>query len=315
MKLEDIIGHESIKRQINNSIDLGMFSHAHLIIGENGLGKRLIARGIALKLLNKKVDHQYADIIEFRVAANKQSIGIKDVVDNIIDEVNKRPYEGDKKIIIIYEAHKMTTEAQNAFLKTIEEPPQGVFIILLSETLEGILDTIKSRCQIHKLQRLSFQDMKIFLAARFPNLNAKEIKTIIAFSDGIPGRAENFLEDKAFKEIRDNTLSIILDIHRKNTSEFLKYENFLVKYKADWAEVLTWIISYVRDIMVYKETGVEELVVNLDKLDAIKDTATMFSFNNLNDIIDIVNETRKRLERNVNTSLTFESMLLKFLDI
>lgn len=315
MKLENIIGHENIKKQINNSIAMGMFSHAHLIIGENGIGKSLIAKGIALKLLNKEVEHQYADIIEFRVLDNKQSIGIKEVVENIIDEVNKRPYEGDKKVIIIYEAHKMTTEAQNSFLKTIEEPPQGVFIFLLTETLEGILDTIKSRCQIHKLQRLSYEEMKKFLAHRFPSLTPKEIKSIIAFSDGIPGRAEKFLEDKDFKEIRDNTLSILQDIHNKKTSEFLKYESFLIKYKADWAEVLTWIISYTRDIIVYKETGIEELVVNADKLVQIKDIASLFSFMNLNDIIDVVNETRKKLQRNVNTSLTFSNMLLRFLDI
>ncbi|MCM8709654.1 DNA polymerase III subunit delta' [Clostridium sp. SYSU_GA19001] len=314
MKLDEIIGHENIIKQVNKSIAMGMFSHAHLIVGEDGIGKSLIAKGIALKLLGKDIDKEYADIKEFRVPHNKQSIGIKDVVESIIDEINKKPYEGDKKVIIIYEANKMTTEAQNAFLKTIEEPPKGVFIILLSEKLEGILETIKSRCQIHKLQRLNFNEMHSFLNKRYPNLSSKEVKSIIAFSDCIPGRAEKFIEDKAFKEIRDKTLSILMDINNKKPREFLKYEEFFIKYKGDWQEVLTWILSYIRDIMVYKETGSEVLIMNLDKIDNIKDAASMFSFNRLNDIIEVVNETRQRLERNVNTSLTFSSMLFKFLD-
>jgi DNA polymerase-3 subunit delta' len=314
LDLNFFIGHNNIKEQINKSIDKGMFSHAHLIAGENGIGKSLLARFIALKLLQKSADREYADIVEFRVQKNKMSIGIKEVVENIITEINKKPYEGDKKVIIIYEAHKMTTEAQNAFLKTIEEPPKGVFIILLCETLEGILETIKSRCQIHKLQRLSFEEMSIFIERKYPDLGDKEKKAITAFSDGIPGRAERFMDDESFQEMRDSTLNILQDISRKKPSDFLKYEAFLVKYKGDWNEVLTWLVSYVRDLMVYKETGREELVINLDKIERIKDMSSMFSFNKLNDIINIVNETRQKLESNVNTSYTFNNMLLKFLD-
>lgn len=314
MNLSDIIGHKDIINQVNISITKGMFSHAHLIVGEDGIGKRLIARGIGLALLGKNLDREYADLVEFRVPHNKQSIGIKDVVDKIIDEINKKPYEGDRKVIIIYEANKMTTEAQNAFLKTIEEPPAGVFIILLCEKLEGILETIRSRCQIHKLQRLNFEEMERFLTKKYPSLTKNEIKAVIAFSDGIPGRAEKFLEDETFKEMRDKTLNILIDINGKKTKEFLKYEDFLVKYKNQWQEVLTWILSYIRDIFIYKETGSEDLIINLDKVDKIKDMASMFSFNRLNDIIEVVNETRQRLERNVNTSLTFSAMLLKFLD-
>jgi DNA polymerase-3 subunit delta' len=314
LKLDKIIGHKSIINQINNSIDKGMFSHAHLIVGEDGIGKSLIARGIGLKILGKDLDREYTDLVEYRIPNNKKSIGIKDVVDKVIDEINKKPYEGDKKVIIIYEANKMTVEAQNAFLKTIEEPPKGVFIILLCEKLDEILETIKSRCQIHKLQRLSFEEMYEFLSYRYKTLTTNDIKTIIAFSDGIPGRALKFIEDKNFKDIRDNTLNILLDINSKNIEEFLKYEKFLIKYKDQWQEVLTWILSYIRDIMVYKETGKEDIIINLDKINIIKDMSSIFSFNRLSAIIDIVNESRQRLESNVNTSLTFSTMLIKFLD-
>lgn len=312
MILNNIIGHEKIIGQINKSIEVGMFSHAHLITGEDGIGKSLIARGIALKLLGKAIDREYADIVEYRVAKNKQSIGIREITDKVIEEINKKPYEGDKKVIIIYEADKMTVDAQNAFLKTIEEPPKGVFIILLCENTESILDTIKSRCQIHKLNRLNNDEMQKFLSGKYYNMNEAELKSLIAFCDGIPGRAEKFMEDEDFKVIRDTTIDILLNINKKKVSETLKYSEFLSKYKSNWQEVLTWFLSYVRDIMIYKETGEEELIVNVDKINNIKDGAAMFSFSKLNDIIEIVNDTKQKLERNVNYSLVFENMLLSF---
>lgn len=314
MNFDRIIGHDNIKKQIEASIESGKFAHAHLIIGEDGIGKSLLARGIGLKLLGKTVDREYADLIEFRVPDNKQTIGIKYMVEEIIDEINKKPYEGDRKVIIIYDAHKMTTDAQNAFLKTIEEPPKGVFILLLCEKLESILETIRSRCQIHKLQRLNMNELQQFLNIKYAHLNSKEVKTITSFSDGIPGRAERFIEDDTFKEIRDTAIGVLLDIGTKSPREFLKYELFFTKHKNNWQEVLTWLLSYIRDVLVYKETGIEELIVNIDKANKIKDISSLFSFNRLNDIIEIVNETRQRLERNVNPSLTFSNMLLKFLD-
>jgi DNA polymerase III subunit delta' len=314
LSFDNIIGHENIKKQIETSIDSGKFSHAHLLIGEDGIGKSLLARSIGLKLLGKAVDREYADLVEFKVQKNKQSIGIKYVVEEIIDEINKKPYEGDKKVIIIYEAHRMTIDAQNAFLKTIEEPPKGVFIILLCEKLESILETIRSRCQIHKLQRLNHKELQEFLNIKYKQLGLDEVKAITSLSDGIPGRAERFIEDESFKEMRNTTINVLIDISNKKPREFLKHEVFFLKYKNDWQEVLTWILSYIRDVLVYKETGTDTLIVNMDKIQNIKDIASLFSFNRLNDIIEIVNETRQRLERNVNPSLTFSSMLLRFLD-
>lgn len=305
---ENIIGHENIIMQIKKSITSGAFSHAHLFIGEDGIGKSLIAKRIALGLLGKDKDKQYADVLEYRVPKNKQSIGVKEI-ENIIVEINSKPYEGDRKVIIIYEADKLTVEAQNAFLKTIEEPPKGIYILLLCENSQTILDTMKSRCQIHKLQRINTEEIVSFIKKKYPNLNEAEIKSLSLLSDGIPGRAEQFIEDSSFKEIRDNILNIMLEINSDGIQPS-KYEAFFLKYKGKWEELLTWFVSYTRDIMVYKETGNEDFIINFDKSENIKQLSNMFSFNRLNGIIDIVNDTRKKLDRNVNSSLVFEMMLL-----
>lgn len=310
---DEIIGHESLKNNIAKSIEMGMFSHAHLIVGEEGIGKSILAKKIGIRILEKEIDRQYADIIEYRVAKNKQSIGVREVTENIIEEIKTKPYESDKKIIIIYQADKMTTEAQNAFLKTVEEPPKGVFIILLCENLEGVLDTIKSRCQIHKLQRLTNEEIKLYLNKKYGNLNDEEIKVIASFSDGIPGRADKFIEDESFKEIRNITIDILMEI-KDGALDTNKYEGFFSKYKTQWDEILTWLISYIRDTIVCKETGNMELIINKDKINIIKELSMMFSFHKLNAIIDIVNDTRIRLESNVNAALVFDMLLLKMSD-
>ncbi|WML36488.1 DNA polymerase III subunit delta' [Clostridium sp. OS1-26] len=314
MSINAIIGHDSVKIQAASSIEKGRFSHAHIIVGEEGIGKSIIAKEIAIKLLGKEKNKQYVDISEFKLQKDKKSIGI-DEIKNIIEETNKRPYEGDKKVILLYSADKMTEAAQNAFLKTIEEPPKGIFIILLCEKLEKILDTIKSRCQIYKLNRLNEEEMLLFLKNRFPDISEDEIKTINAFSDGIPGRAERFMEDASLKEIRNNTANILKGICKNKIEDSLVHEDFLLKYKGEWQEVLTWFLSYIRDILVYKETGNNELIINIDKIDEIKDMAEMFSFNKLNGIINIIKDTRKKLERNVNPVLVFDSMLVKMQEV
>ncbi len=314
MNFNMIIGHENVKSQIINSIKQERFSHAHIIVGEDGIGKSAIARETAIRILDKLENKQYADIMEFKLLKGKKSIGI-DEIKKIIEETTKKPYEGDKKVIIVYDADKMTETAQNAFLKTIEEPPRGIFIILLCEKLESILDTIKSRCQTYKLNRLSEKEMAEFVDIKFSSLSEEELKSVIAFSDGIPGRAEKFINDSSLKEIRDSTMDVLKKINESNLEEILTNESFFVKYKNEWQEVLTYMLAYIRDVFIYKETSNKNLIINIDKIEDIKDMSEMFSFNKLNGIINIIKETRIKMEKNVNSILVFDSMLLKMQEV
>lgn len=314
MSFESIIGHNSIRNQISKSIKLDKLSHAHLLVGEDGIGKSILAKNIGLMILGKDQDKQYVDLIEWRIEKNKSTIGVNSIR-SLVEEINKKPYEGDKKVIIIYHSDKMTVQAQNAFLKTIEEPPKNVTIFLLCENLEIILDTIKSRCQIHKLKNLNVDEMEEFLKINYAELPLEQIRVIIAFSDGIPGKAEKFIEDSSFKEIRDITLEILLKLSSARTEELIKYEKKLSNQKESFEEILTAFLSYIRDTIIYKEIEEENLIINIDKLLSIKELANIFSFNKLNGIINIINDTRDNLVRNVNPGLAFEVMLLKMQEV
>ncbi|MBZ9606244.1 DNA polymerase III subunit delta' [Clostridium estertheticum] len=314
MNFESIIGHNSIKNQISKSIESDRLSHAHLLVGEDGIGKSIVAKNIGLKVLGKNQDRQYVDLVEWRIEKNKSTIGVNSIR-ALIEEINKKPYEGDRKVIIIYNAHKMTVQAQNAFLKTIEEPPKNVIILLLCENLEVILDTIKSRCQIHKLKNLNVDEMEEFLKINYYDLSLEEIRVVIAFSDGIPGKAEKFIQDNNFKDIRNITLEILLNLNKVGTEELIKYEKKLSNQKENFEEILTAFLSYIRDTIIYKEIEEEDLILNIDKLLSIKELANIFSFIKLNGIISIINDTRENLVRNVNPGLTFEVMLFKMQEV
>lgn len=313
MSFQDVIGHGAIKKQIISSISLGKFSHAHILSGEDGIGKSVLANEIALKLLDKTEKRQYTDIINIKIGKNKKSIGI-DEIKNVIKEVNIKPYEGDKKVIIIYNADFITVEAQNAFLKTIEEPPKGIFIIMLCENLENILETIKSRCQIYKLNHLNENEMIDFLINSYPNLDKDSLNIISIASDYIPGRAQKFIEDNAFNNVRNISMEVLKSIV-KGKSNLLEYTDELMKYKELWKEILTWFLSYIRDILIYKDTTSINLIINMDKLDDIKYISEQISIKKLNNIIEVIKDTSVKLESNVNTALVFDSMLLKMQEV
>lgn len=314
LNFEDIIGHDFVKKQIEKSINCGKFFHAHIICGEDGIGKSIIARIAAQTLLNKRKDKDYADIIEYRGIKGKKSIGVNEVR-MLTEEINKKPVEGDKKVIIVYNAQNITADGQNAFLKNIEEPPSGVFIMLLCDNLESILDTIKSRCQIYKLNRLSEGEMYLFLNKYYKKLNKEQLKPILAFSDGIPGRAQRFIDDDSLRKIRDFTQTILSNLSGKRKDEVLKYESFLMQYKDEWQEVFTCFLTYIRDAMIYKETGKEELIINIDKYNFIQKISETFSYNKLGSIIEIIKDCRQKLNCNVNNALVFDYMLLKMQEV
>lgn len=303
-----------IKSQIQNSMILNRLSHAIIFVGEDGLGKSLLAKELAVEILGKSEIKQYVDIIEFQLFRNKKSIGIEEVK-YIIEEINKKPYEGDKKVILLYNSNKITEAAQNALLKTIEEPPKGAFIILLCEKLDGILDTVKSRCQIYKFNRLNPKDMKIFLYNKFPNLSTHKMAAIMAFSDGIPGRAEEFISSSVLSEIRDIVVKIFRNLYDENTNFISEFSNYLSREKDNWKEIFTCMLSYIRDVLIYKETGNSSLIINTDKFKDLKIIGEMFSFNKLNSIINIIENVREKLDKNANSTLTFNFMLMKMREV
>lgn len=308
--MKEIIGFKNILDGFNKRVENNSLSHAHLIVGPDGIGKSLVASEFATKILGKENNRDYVDIVNYR--PNKASFGV-DEVREIIEEVSKRPYEGDKKVIIIHEGDKLTIQAQNALLKTIEEPPYGVYIIMLSQSLEVLLDTIRSRCQIYKLTPLSNEEMEKFLAT-IENQDPEKLKVALAYSEGIPGRAEKILYDEQLALLRDIIMKLLFDLLEHNNYLVLEFEEKLSKYKDNKEDILNIITLFVRDIMIYKEISSADKVINKDKINDIMKLSDLYSYKKLNNLLNKIEQARINIKNNVGYSMIISNLLIGFLE-
>ena len=280
--MRNFIGHSSLIENFKNRCSNGNLSHAQLISGEDGIGKSILAEILGKLILNGDLNREYVDIINYR--PSKASFGVDDVRE-IIDEVNKKPFEGDKKVIIIHQGNKLTIQAQNALLKTIEEPPTEVYIIILCESLELILDTIKSRCEIYKLTPLTKDELYKYIAIKGYDYSEEEKASAIAFSEGIPGRIDRYFSDTELQELRDKIVDLLLQLTNNEIEAILEKEEQLVSYKQNKEEVINVLSSFIRDILVNKEVYNENLIINRDKIKEIERLTNEMSFKKLNKMI------------------------------
>ena len=290
--MRDFIGHEALINNFKQRCLKNTLSHAHLIAGEDGVGKGKLANILAKFILNGYLDREYVDIINY--SSEKSSFGVDDVRD-IIEEVYKKPFEKDKKVIIIHEGNKLTIQAQNALLKTIEEPPKGVYIIILCESLELILDTIKSRCEIYKLKPLTKSELYEYIKIKKFNYDENEIKSAIAFSEGVPGRIDRYFNDDKLRELRNNIVILIKNLNKNDLEAILQQEESFSNLKNDKEEVLNIFGLFIRDILINKEIENEEFIINSDKLEDIKELTKEMSFKKLNNMIKTIEEARRNI--------------------
>ena len=309
--MRDFIGHEALINNFKQRCLKNTLSHAHLIAGEDGVGKGKLANILAKFILNGYLDREYVDIINY--SSEKSSFGVDDVRD-IIEEVYKKPFEKDKKVIIIHEGNKLTIQAQNALLKTIEEPPKGVYIIILCESLELILYTIKSRCEIYKLKPLTKSELYEYIKIKKFNYYENEIKSAIAFSEGVPGRIDRYFNDDKLRELRNNIVILIKNLNKNDLEAILQQEESFSNLKNDKEEVLNIFGLFIRDILINKEIENEEFIINSDKLEDIKELTKEMSFKKLNNMIKTIEEARRNIKSNVSWGMMLRVMLMGFME-
>ena len=309
--MRDFIGHEALINNFKQRCLKNTLSHAHLIAGEDGVGKGKLANILAKFILNGDLDREYVDIINY--SSEKSSFGV-DYVRDIIEEVYKKPFEKDKKVIIIHEGNKLTIQAQNALLKTIEEPPKGVYIIILCESLELILDTIKSRCEIYKLKPLTKSELYEYIKIKKFNYDENEIKSAIAFSEGVPGRIDRYFNDDKLRELRNNIVILIKNLNKNDLEAILQQEESFSNLKNDKEEVLNIFGLFIRDILINKEIENEEFIINSDKLEDIKELTKEISFKKLNNMIKTIEEARRNIKSNVSWGMMLRVMLMGFME-
>ncbi|HHW56315.1 MAG TPA: DNA polymerase III subunit delta' [Clostridia bacterium] len=315
-----IYGHQSILKIFNNIISQNKISNAYLFVGEEGLGKRFMAEYFAMmvnckgegvkpcfkcsscvKMLNKN----HPDV--FFIDPEGDSIKVE-TPRYITNEINIKPYESYKKIFIIDKVNKMTIAAQNAFLKTLEEPPLYGLFILITPQPEGLLPTIVSRCNMIRFNKENENVIKEYLMGEY-NIPEKEAKTLAHIADGNFEEADK-LVSKEYLDFRKNTLEEIEKIFKMKEFEVLDEFWFFDKNKENIEEILKIFLSYVRDLLIFKVTKDTTFIRNIDFLDRIQKLESKLTVKKLSTIINRIEQFNSQLHSNVNYQLAVENLLL-----
>ncbi len=320
---EEILGHDQIKEHFKKAIEIRKISHAYLLNGEAGMGKKSLAAAFALTLFcqgeGKKpcldchacrqvLSNNHPDLI-YVTHEKPASIGVDDIREQINESILIRPYSSSYKIYIVNEAEKMTVQAQNALLKTIEEPPDYAVILLLATSQEAFLPTILSRCVQLKLKPLQDTIVKKYLMEKL-QIQETEADTFTVFARGNLGRAISIAASEEFRTLQQEFLNLLKNIYKTDISEMLDEIRKIKEEKLDFGEFLNFAELWYRDILLDKATQDTGLLIFKEEHSAIRKISDKSSYRNLEKVLDGIKKARIRLNSNVSMELTAELLLL-----
>lgn len=317
---EEIRGNTPLVEQLRRSAASGRSSHAYLFLGGAGAGKRLIANTFAKALQCEgekrpcdscKSCHAFnhgnhPDVIYFQPLKNGKTYTIEDVREQLLETVDLKPFQYEKKIYIIEKADTLNIQSQNALLKTLEEPPAHAVFLLLAERAEAFLPTILSRVVVMKIRPLSAETIADYLMQA--GHLAEESHILSAYAQGRIGQALELVEDEGFREMRQDILGKLEVLPSMSEGEAYLLAKDLEGYKND-LRFLDIMELWYRDLLTAKSLREEGYLIQRDKKDAIfraaKEPAALLAKK-----AAAVRTARMRLAQNANFRLTMEVMLM-----
>lgn len=309
MYFNNIIGQEFAKKYITNSIKNDKVNHAYMFEGIDGIGKNLFAKEFGKLLINVDNVDNSPDYINIEPTGSSIKIAqIRELQSDIIIKPHSK-----YKIYVINHAEKMTVESQNALLKTLEEPPEYAIIILVTNNKESLLPTIKSRCEIIKFLPISIMELKKYLMDR--GVEEKRAVLLANFSRGSIEKALELSESSDFSIMRDDIQKYIQDILDKNMVEILNISSDMDKYKDKVIIVLDMMINYFRDIMICKDRADKDMLINGDRITFIQNMSSKITYSQVSKIIDIIEETKRKMRSNCNFSVSIQVMALNIYEV
>ena len=317
---EEIRGNTPLVEQLRRSAASGRSSHAYLFLGGAGAGKRLIANTFAKALQCEgekrpcdscKSCHAFnhgnhPDVIYFQPLKNGKTYTIEDVREQLLETVDLKPFQYEKKIYIIEKADTLNIQSQNALLKTLEEPPAHAVFLLLAERAEAFLPTILSRVVVMKIRPLSAETIADYLMQA--GHLAEESHILSAYAQGRIGQALELVEDEGFREMRQDILGKLEALPSMSEGDAYLLAKDLEGYKND-LRFLDIMELWYRDLLTAKSLREEGYLIQRDKKDAIfgaaKEPAALLAKK-----AAAVRTARMRLAQNANFRLAMEVMLM-----
>lgn len=320
---KDVVGHKNIIEYIQNAVREDKVSHAYILNGERGSGKKMLANLFARTLQCEEhgtdpcgtchscmqmESGSHPDVICVH-HEKPNSISVDDIRTQVNNDILIKPYQGPYKIYIIPEADLMTPQAQNALLKTIEEPPEYAVILLLAENAQKLLPTITSRCVMLKLRNIRDTLIRKYLMEQMgvPDYKAD---MCTAFAQGNVGRAIMLAESEHFNDIREEAIQLLKYMPEMEMDEIIKAIRRISAYKLEINDYLDIILIWYRDILLYKATLEVDKVVFKDQISFIKEASKRSSYEGIETVIEALDKAKARLRANVNFDLVMELLLL-----
>lgn len=309
MYFENIMGQNLPKRYMANAIRNNKISHAYMFEGGEGIGKKAFARELAKILMKNKNLSNSPDYIEIEPSGSSIKIA---QIRNLQSDIIIKPH-GDYKIYTILNSEKMTVEAQNALLKTLEEPPKYAIIILVANNKEALLDTIKSRCEILKFTPIPEVEINKFLQMK--GMDNQKSSIMASFSRGSIDKAEELSNSAEFLLMREDVQNYIETILERDLFEILSLQVMMEKYKPEIYSVLDMMINYFRDIMLIKENVDKSKIINGDKIIFIQNINKKISYSQISKIIDIIEDIKRKIKSNCNFNISMQVMALNIYEV
>ena len=319
----DIIGQEQIKEHLQNAISAKKISHAYIINGEKSSGKEFIARVFAMTLQCEKggtepcqechsckqaLSDNQPDII-YVSHEKPNTISVDDIRTQLNNDIVIKPYSSKYKVYIIDEAEKMTVQAQNALLKTIEEPPEYAVILFLTNTLDVLLQTVRSRCIIMNLRSVDTKLIQQYLMQKY-QLPDYQARVCAAYAQGNVGKAIMMATSEHFREMQDFLLRLLKRVDDMEVYEIVAAIHDMTTYKMDIRDLIDLMMVWYRDVLILKATEDINQLVYQDEHKYLQKKATTSSYEGLNNIMEALEKAKVRLNANVNFDITMEMLLL-----
>lgn len=323
-RFSDIVGQEQLKEHLVNAVLLNKVSHAYMINGDRSAGKEFIAKTFAMALqcenpegaepcqechsCKQALSSNHPDII-FITHEKPNTIGVDDIRSQINGSVAIKPYQGPRKIYIISEGEKMTAQAQNALLKTLEEPPEYVVIFILTTNMNAMLPTILSRCVTLNMKPVRDEELKKYLMETMgiPDYKAD---ICVAFARGNTGKARLLAKSEEFDKVKEEAITLLKYINGMEINEIVAAIKKINEYKLEVNDYLDILSIWYRDVLLFKATHDVNHLIFKEEIQYIKKVADRSTYEGIESVIDALEKSKQRLSANVNFDLTMELLLL-----
>ena len=319
----EIVGHEQIKEHMQAAIRDKKPFHAYLFQGEEGVGKEALARTFAagLQCQSESADKPCKECVSCRqmesgnqpdviwVTREKASLGVDEIREQLCNTMDIKPFSSPYKIYLVPEAEKMTEAAQNALLKTIEEPPEYGIVILMTSNISALLPTIQSRCLTMEFRPLSTVVVESYVKehCQVPDYQAR---ASAAFAQGNLGKAMRYAKSEDFIERKDHIISLLRHVEQMDLSEMLAVIKDLGTRKDEVRDYIDLMVLWYRDVLLFKATKDINQLLFQDEASYISREAIHRSYEKIEEILQAFEKAKVRLRANVNFDITMELMLL-----